>query len=460
MALYMARDDGTGSFFPDVAFIDLFRISNIDTGFGETDNAADPKGIITTYARTDGGIPALRLDDLVNNLTYTSPPDIIVFAVRGSFTLSDGTAITSIAGIAIPVGDSLNPTTADVVTFYDSSECNGNGYIVDMEGGGHTGFPPPVILYHELAHCFHFVTGVASTEPLAEADENDMRDQMGINHRDASSHWGTCGGGAESCCVVASVTTGSPFSKEVNELRNIRDNLLRQGKVGEEFFNSLHYSYYAFSPEVCRLMGTYNYLYELVRIYFVVPLIMGLKLIIDYTKNNNDNLFNTLKTQFNDENINNVYSLEFIKIMRYYISSIKNGKLNESEMFSELSKRGNINGLGQLAEYLRDFTENDGYIKWALFDVADMWTEASGMFLSGIDEAEINVSLKNKFDNWTAEVPVDKVWAELSPIEAQDELEKLELLLKSQTSREKFARRLTASFSKHENVVRQWLNKK
>ena len=104
-------------------------------GLGENDVAADPKGVEVTYAQSETGVCPDRLNALVSSITHRPHPDIIIFPVGGSFMLSDGTAITSVARVALPVGNALNPTSGDVVTIYDTSQCNGSGYWVDKEGG-------------------------------------------------------------------------------------------------------------------------------------------------------------------------------------------------------------------------------------------------------------------------------------------------------------------------------------
>ena len=79
----------------------------------------------------------------------------------------------------------------------------------DQEGGGRVMITTETMLYHELSHCFHFVTGTAAAgaqeEVNAEIDENDMRDVRGIPHRDVNSHDGGCGGGVDPCEIWSSL---------------------------------------------------------------------------------------------------------------------------------------------------------------------------------------------------------------------------------------------------------------
>jgi hypothetical protein len=180
---------------------------------------------------------------------------------------------------------------------YDTSECGGNGWWVVKDGGGTTSFPRPVILYHELWHAHEYGNGTlvspltlaqaAQAEVRAENAENDMRDMMGLDHRDPNDHSGGCGGGPVVCCVVASVATDA-LSEEVNALRPVRDLMLRRSDVGHDFFMHLHRDYYSVSPEVCRLMGATPSLNDFVRQNFVAPLVNALELLVLYTRNPND----------------------------------------------------------------------------------------------------------------------------------------------------------------------------
>ena len=158
-----------------------------------------------------------------------------------------------------------------------------------------SGFPSTAIIFHELSHCFHFVTGTTvatgvAEEVAAQNDENLMRDQLGIDHRNAASHTGGCGGGPTGCCVVASVSSGSPYSTEVNRLRVFRDHFLRRGRVGHDFFDRLHYDYYAFSPEVLRAMSHSKVLHRVVRDDLVNPLLAGLAVVTRYSSSGADAL--------------------------------------------------------------------------------------------------------------------------------------------------------------------------
>lgn len=432
MALYLARDDGTGSFLPDLGFGHLVEIANLDTGLGEADDATDVKGIEVVYAQSLAGIPPDRLDDLVNENGYVAPPDIIIFPVGGAFALADGTMITSAAGVALPVGDAINPTAADVATIYDTSQCNGAGYWVDREGGGTTGMPSSGILYHELSHCWHFVTGTAAPtsaaeEEAAENDENDMRDQLGIDHREPTSHDGGCGGGPTGCCVVATVASGSPYSEEVNRLRVVRDQLLRRGRVGEDFFERLHYDYYSFSPEVVRLMGRSRPTHDFVRDSFVVPLLAGLQLISTCVSSKGD------------------------------LEAIADVLKCESERLVAVTEP-NLPGAATHGELARiaEIALRSPYVRWALLDVIALWINLAPR-VTEASRSAIGSAGRDAVCSWASRLPLSPLWDELTPSRVVACLRELDDLLWDYDSRSAFAARLCARLPTATLLTNDWV---
>ncbi len=451
MGLFISLD---ANILPNNASLDLIAIANMDTGYGETNLSASRTQV--TYARTLGGVCQLRLDDLVNNGTYTSPPDIIIFAVDGSFLLSDGTPITSIAGIAIPVGNALNPTTSDVAAIYDTSDCNGNHWWVDQDGGGTTSFPSSVILYHELAHCFHFVTGVASTEPLAETDENDMRDQLGVTHRDVTSHTGGCGGTGFSCCIVASISSGSHHSTEVNQLRFLRDRILRRSEVGDDFFNRLHYDYYAFSPEVCSLMGNNSELSDMIKSFFVTPLVYTLELLAYYMNNKGKDLVKFLIHQMDIISEKKEFDLTLLNPMDDYLKFLLGENSVKKNEFSLPDWLIGTEGMDELFNYLNKEALGSEVIKWALIDSLFIWVKCCSVIKRGVNEKEFEMEVYDSISRWISGLPVTEVWSNFSRIETELELSTLSNYIFSKEGKTGFGERLMKSYPKYSETILKW----
>ena len=305
-----ATGAGVGNVDANQAFIDLFIISNSDTGLG----LVGPVGNIdqVTYGRTDPGAPAVRLNALINtvyNPNYgggAQTVNIFIIGSQSNFILNDGRFVTNIAGTALPpqgsglAGAGLN-TTNNCLVIYDTSQSNGNGYCVARNGTGGTydlAFSSPAILYHELSHAFRIVNNnlqalTAACNPsspeenAAILDENVYRTQSAASTgvpvvlRDPGIHCGIPGssGSCKACCIIASVASRSPFSAEVQLLRAVRDQFLRATEVGFAFFQNFFRDYYAFSPQVSTIMAGQPQLSDFVLQGYVRPLIISLQLL-------------------------------------------------------------------------------------------------------------------------------------------------------------------------------------
>ena len=287
MTLFIGSQFGATALYPNEVFMHLVEISDFDTGIGQDPPASGR--IRVTYARTDPGIPATRLDELVNT-DFPEPPgnvDILILGVDTNFYLEvspgDFRYITEWIGVVLQRTDPRN-TTGSILVVYDTTQCGDQGPWVVGESGNQTSLPPSGVLDHELAHAHDHATGTAAStgdqqERNARADETPLRDQLGIERRSLTNGDGGCGGGTVNCCMVASVASGSTYSRLVCSLRQTRDHFLRRTEVGFDLFERLHSDYYAFSPQVCTLMGESGELKEMVATYLVEPLVNALELV-------------------------------------------------------------------------------------------------------------------------------------------------------------------------------------
>jgi hypothetical protein len=465
MTLFIATTDGTDTFRVAQVQVDLISISQVDSGIGfDEDNVQTFEGIDTfqvTYTQNETGPTSDRLDELVNDIGFASPPHIIIFGMDDDYTLSDGTPVPVFGnGVAIPVGNSLNPFTNHVATFYDVTLCGGAGIWVDAEGGGTTQETTDVILYHELSHCFHFVTGTADPdlgqeEVNAEIDENDMRDVRGLPHRDVNSHNGGCGGGTVSCCIIASLATGSPYSSEVNRLRYFREHVLRRSQVGDDFFNRFHYQYYGFSPEVCRLIGHQPSLGALIKQHFVVPLLAALELLIHYTDNKGQGLVDFLRQQAKREEFAEIYRPHFLDELRVFVELAETFD-QEAISMTLLSRDGDLIGATDLMSYVNQQTVKDGFINWSLVQPLKIWLSSAFLLTVEESDGEINAEIYSLISEWAAHLPITSIWREFSRLETEIELERLEQFIFDRKSKEAFADRLINTHCPHATTIRQW----
>lgn len=451
MSLFIQKDAGSagmGSVFPDEAGAHLIAISNFDSGYNETDIGSL---IQVSYAQTTSGPCPDRLNLLVNTdfPTPSGTTDILVIASDIGFVLSDGTVVGP--GITLRPGTSVNPANS-VVVIYDSTDNNGQGTCVKGEGSSDVDVPSPpsVILYHELSHALRTCTNSALSlvasgcdaspeEHAAEVDENDMRDQLGIAHRDANDHCANVGCMSTTCCVVASVASGSPFSAQVNTLRELRDRFLRRSEVGFDFFERLHTDYYTFSPQVCDLMGRSTELKDWIGLYFVEPLTEILRLIQAY------NVEGCGCEELGVRFLDRVDRLPAIAALDH----------DQVGMLEQLLGRGNLEqvsldawGFAGLDALIRERALRSEFVKWALVDTLAIYIEALRRRLDGAGPAELGPALAEAIDAWAARMPITEVWSRLSRHDRGDELEFLtRALLRAPRARAGFADRLLGHFA-------------
>ena len=472
MTLFIQNDDasiGSGTVSPLDASLDLVQICKMDTNYGEDPLPAPSNLIRVVYdPQVETGPTPSRLHDLVNTEFNVNPEDvdIVILAGAAGFTLNDGELLTNVGGTALPPGFSFggtvyNPTTS-IYVLYDITQNAGNGFCVmnDTTGTLTLETPNPVILYHELSHAFRIATNslLDTTEPdcsnasaeeaAAADDENDMRDVMGLDHRDTSNHCAGACGGAFTCCIVASVASGSPFSAEVNELRRIRDGMLRRSEAGYDFFEKLHFDYYAFSPEVCRLMSTSDSLRDLIALYFVRPLSLCLNLVRSYNLDGIDET--ALGRRFaaaidSDPDLATSLSIADAQLALDVLNDAPN---TGAEAITPESP------LGALWQLLGEHAHPSRYVRWALIDSIAIFVDALKWRLDGTPSEEIGSRLARRFDEWAPRLPLSDVWKGLSAYSLEQEVAFVkQVLLRSEDAQREFGCRLAAHLSGNDRAI-------
>ena len=462
MGLFLAQTVGTNSFQFAKAQTHIISIARMDIGVGFANTTTTLQGVVcsqVTYVATLTGPTITRLDALVNNVGYASPPQIVALAVPAGTMFSggllDGVLVSAVAGAAFDVGDAGSPMSNHICTVYDADDCGGTGHWVDKQGGDTTSFPPDVILYHELAHLFHFATGVATSEPLAETDENDLRAARGLSLRNTASHNGGCGGGPSNCCIVASIATGSSFSDEIQRFRHFREHTLRKSTVGDDFFEEFHYRYYGFSPEVTRLMGNNISLRQLIRERFVIPLLAGVELLINYADNKGKGLAKFLRDQTDCERFGEIAKETALKELKNYLRIARNF---DNKAISAATKEiyQEYLGLKKLLRHVNKRTLSDSYIDWSLVSVVELWTESALLIHSGKTDAEVDSEVLAMIADWVAYMPISAIWEDFSRLETELELRSLEQFVFDSRSKKIFSERLIARHSQYTETIRKW----
>ena len=465
MTLFIQADAagvGAGDVDPNQVIIDLGVAANGDTGIGFDPPAGGRQ--LVTYARSLGGDAQLRLDTLVNtafNPDYGSGPQavaIIAMVVGDNFVFADGTPVTTLgaatlapAGSGLP-GSTLNPLT-DCLVFYDLGPMGvGNVCVARAGSGGTLDLPgsSSVILYHELSHAFRIVTNTplaltlacdpsSPEEHAAIDDENVLRTQIAtamgvpIVLRDPGIHCGTecgAGGGGGGCCIIASVASGSPISPLVQELRHLRDTLLRRSEAGFAFFDALHRDYYDFSPQVCTLMAGTPGLPSLVLQGYVEPLLIMLRTIQarSLAELGDEALGRFLIDQSGDA-VQCEARLEAVRLADRFWSG-------DELLEHDVARR--------LAALLRERAWPSVHVRWALVEPVRLYRD----LMDGTRDPErLGRAARIAIDDWTAELPIEHVWASMPIAELTRELEWLDsVLLRSETARTRFRERLLRRF--------------
>ena len=465
-----ATGAGTGSLDANQGAVDLAIVANGDAGLGLAAAVGTRQQV--TYAASDPGDPGdaprcARQHELQPGLwagsgaagrTDRDPPgagQLRAQRRRPGHDVRRHRASPSNSGLA---GAGLN-TTTDCLVIYDTSQSNGSGYCTARAGTGGTldlQTPNPVILYHELSHALRTVTNAmlaltaacnpsSPEEAAAITDENDMRTQLATAAgttavlRDTGNHCGgTCplGPVTGSCCIVASVASGSPLSEEVASLRRVRDGLVRRSEVGFAFFDALHRDYYGFSPQVCTLLARRQELRPLVLEGFVRPLAWILSAIEDLALQNADAA--AVGRRFVADHPDRGLAAARLAMLR---------RARERARRRRRGPAGRPAGAGRA----RAPTLHSEHLLWGIVEPVRLYGSALELQLRGGDPQQVGEHLRAGIEAWAPSMPLDGIWASLTATEARIELDLLErtLLLSSAASatfRDRLAReyRVTA----------------
>lgn len=298
--------------------------------------------------------------------------------------------------------------------------------------------PLSVMAYHELSHAFRIVNNnlLALTnqcnpsspeENAAITDENDMRTQLAtflgepVVLRDPGIHCGqSCGGGGGSCCIVASVTSGSPLSAEVAALRTLRDQFFRRSEVGHAFFESLHYAYYAFSPQVVGEMATDTDLRSTVLDGLVRPLIKVLTLVRDFA------IDGVSAPELGARFLRSTGSEDDVARSRRALARAT--ALVSRADADDGAPRGSAD-VTPAERAVRDLLVEralpDPHIRWALVEPVLAYFGLLEEMLDGEQPATLGDHLVEFISEWAGRLPLDSRWGVLDTREARAELRML-----------------------------------
>jgi hypothetical protein len=198
------------------------------------------------------------------------------------------------------------PDPTEIGIIYDATDCDGAGRWA-LGVNTPIPFPTHIVLFHELAHAYNLVSGAllgpfdpAEHELQAIILENYFRASLGVCNLQSGqgcrdSDKGGCNPPPGSPpppppppqtvrgpCFVATAAYGSPLEPEVQFLRSFRDDVLRQTRAGNDFFDHFYKHYNRISPIITDMMEQDKDIKELVRWAIVSPIVKYLQLLMHF----------------------------------------------------------------------------------------------------------------------------------------------------------------------------------
>ena len=271
-------------------FDNLLQIVRCDSGLGTIE--PNPNVLQVTFQQTKTGVASSdRILALVNAAPY-----VLITGVDSSFVIPyDIQPISAHVG-GVTVAGTL---TTPIYVWVDLTDANGQYYSVFDADRQTIYFPPAVLLYHELAHAYHWVEGDAEAtdggrQAQAIKDENAFRSQLGLLLRHPTADYGQVGapshGGVTfpkcedphqnfGCIAIATSALALPHALSLSDLRATRLRYRQFGGWVGQAVDSMLAQYRRFSPSVVAEMAARPAFGDAVAVYVVQPFVHFLKLI-------------------------------------------------------------------------------------------------------------------------------------------------------------------------------------
>jgi hypothetical protein len=251
----------------------------------------------TSYQDSAGGLPPIALEVSYDQRQQSVPSSsrllslvksagtVLIVGVDLTFIVPDGSGrpMTAMLGGACMPGS----LTQLVTVYLDTTDAAGQTYFVLDTNGNPTSMPLPVILYHELAHAFHYIQGDHTGEPQVQADENSFRAQLDLPLRHPTDPTGEVvidvppGPEFPRCkpqqegwspdCIVATAAVGSPHAPRVAALRRAKREYRSLSLWANLLAEPVLEAYDRFSPMVVVDMLAHPALRDAMLLYAVYP---------------------------------------------------------------------------------------------------------------------------------------------------------------------------------------------
>jgi hypothetical protein len=406
--------------------------NELPESLAEDPDPNDPNFTVISYdpgpqdATTAAGRVRQILKDLVDR-----PDRIILVGVGPDFLWSDGVTLRASPGGAI--GDLI---------IYDTQNCEGDGRWVRGTNGDKVCTTSAGILFHELGHVYlnHGLELPSEIEPEAVGVENELRNAQGLVPRDPNV-WqeSDCGCPASDCCIIASIATDSPFSQEVNELRHIRDHVLRSSSFGQHMFDILHEEYYSFSVSVCRVMVMDHVAKGIVADWLVKPLVQAYRTAWQYAQDPNDvDALGALVAQHHRAGSG--------------LEADPRPKWEDALSFLQACSDGHLSpalaasldpGTRRICCILAERLPCCPHVRWGIVDLLMIQAAAHRRYDTEGSAHAVGQWLKTALDEWAGDIPLDEILERISRDELLESLIPLAgTIFSSPPARRKFTGRL------------------
>jgi hypothetical protein len=287
---------------------------------------------------------------------------------------------------------------------------------------------------------------VAQEEAEAIDDENDLRGALGLVLRDRDRLEGGCGCADGGCCIVASVAYGSPYAREINLLRRVRDRTLRTSRLGGAFFDALHDEYYAFSVAIARLMVRSPAARSNVERWLVRPLASVLALLEQYRQRPTD--LEQLGRRFLEQlpaaapaAPGGAGRADWAALRRF-LDALAGGAVPEQAV-ALLDPSS-----AEVCRILARWLPQSPHVTWGILGPLRVYLDAGARFARDSAPEVVGAWLAERFDAWLARLPLEQALAEVPAERRAAELAALgQSLFRDEEKRQALVERLSARVS-------------
>ncbi|MCW7537874.1 hypothetical protein OOT46_08435 [Aquabacterium sp. A7-Y] len=229
---------------------------------------------------------------------------------------------------------------------------------------------------------------------------------------------------------MPTIQDAAPVRAEVAALQAvIGDRFLGSTAVGLAFFKQLFHDYYSFSPQLFTLIVREPALPPLLLEGHVRPLVAALRLMQAHVV----------------EGLSDA-QLGFRFLAAHTDAAEADARLASLQRVEQVWGDGPLPE-GRIARHLTELVRERAapseHVQWALIAPVQIYAQALAASLCGSSATTIGRLLRQAFERWAGNFPLDPVWTSLSAQQARAELQTLEsLLLRTPASRSGFRRRL------------------